>query len=156
MNDITLDAPRGRSGLDVIRGFITGELPPPGAVELLGIRMADAEHGRVVMTLVPDRRHDNPMGTMHGGVLATLLDSVMTCAVLTTLPAGRGCTTLEIKVNYLRAVTAASGELSAEGKIVQSGRRTAVAEGRVTDTAGKLCATASTTCLVFDVAEAAA
>ncbi len=153
MSEDTLAALRSCPGLDVLRDLIAGRLPPPGVVELIGIRMAAADRGRVVMTLLPDRRHDNPMATMHGGVLATLLDSVMGCAVHSTLPAGRGYTTLEIKVNYLRAVTPASGELVAEGTVVQSGRHTAVAEARVTDAAGRVCAIASTTCLVFDLAE---
>jgi uncharacterized protein (TIGR00369 family) len=80
-----------------------------------------------------------------------LLDSVLGCAVHTTLPAGRGYTSLEIKVNYVRAVTEASGELSAEGVVVHGGRRSAVAEAKVVDARGRLCATASTTCLVFDL-----
>jgi uncharacterized protein (TIGR00369 family) len=103
------------------------------------------------MKLTPAEYHYNPFGAMHGGILATLLDSVMACAVHTTLPKGRGSTSLEIKVNYVRAVTNASGELSAEGKIVHGGSRSAVAEARVVDAKGRLCATASTTCLVFDV-----
>ncbi len=103
------------------------------------------------MNLTPAEYHYNPIGTMHGGILATLLDSVMGCAVHTTLPRGRAYTTLEIKVNYVRAVTDASGELAAEGRVVHTGRRSAVAEGKVTDAKGRLCATASTTCLVFDL-----
>jgi uncharacterized protein (TIGR00369 family) len=153
MSDETLLALRTRPGLDLLRALVAGELPPPGAAILLGIHMVAADPGTVTMSLVPHPSHANPMGTMHGGILATLLDSVMGCAIHTTLPAGRGYTTLEIKVNYLRAVTAASGEITAIGQVVQSGRRTAVAEARVTDAAGKLCATASTTCLVFDLAE---
>ncbi|MEA2739079.1 MAG: hypothetical protein QOH05_2386 [Acetobacteraceae bacterium] len=88
---------------------------------------------------------------MHGGILATLLDSVMGCAVHSTLPKGRAYTSLEIKVNNVRAVTSESGELAAEGKIVHGGRRSAVAEAKVVDAKGRLCATASTTCLVFDL-----
>ena len=144
---------RTSSGLELMRAFVAGELPPPPAASLVGIRIVAAEPGRVTMSLLPGPEHNNPMETMHGGMIATLLDSVMGCAVHTTLAAGRGYTTLEIKVNYLRAVTASSGEITAEGKVVQSGRRTAVAEARVTDAAGRLCATASTTCLVFDLAE---
>ncbi len=93
----------------------------------------------------------NPIGSVHGGALATLLDSVMGCAVHSTLPAGRGYTTLEIKVNYLRAVTEVSGCVTATGRVVHAGRRQAVAEASLADEAGRLCATASTTCLVFDL-----
>jgi uncharacterized protein (TIGR00369 family) len=138
------------AGIDVMRGFLDGTLPPPPALTLIGMRMAEVDHGRIVMTLVPAAQHNNPMGTMHGGMLATLLDSVMACAVHSTLPAGRIYTTLEIKVNYLRAVTSASGELTAEGKIVHAGRRSAVAEGRVTDAKGRLVATGSSTCLIME------
>jgi uncharacterized protein (TIGR00369 family) len=103
------------------------------------------------MRMIPAEYHYNPLGSVHGGILATLLDSVMGCAVHSTLPKGRGYTSLEIKVNYVRAVTGESGELSAEGRMVHGGRRSAVAEGRVVDAKGRLCATASTTCLVFDL-----
>jgi uncharacterized protein (TIGR00369 family) len=108
----------------------------------------------VVMRLTPAEYHYNPIGTMHGGILATLLDSVMGCAVHSTLPKGRAYTSLEIKVNYVRAVTNESGELSAEGNVVHGGRRSAVAEAKVVDAKGRLCATASTTCLVFDLPQA--
>lgn len=140
------------TGLAIMQGFLDGSLPPPPALTLLGMRMAEAEHGRVVMTLTPTAHHNNPMGTTHGGILATLLDSVMGCAVHSTLPVGRVYTTLEIKVNYLRAAGPASGELRGEGKVVHAGRRSAVAEGRITDTAGKLVATASTTCIILETA----
>jgi uncharacterized protein (TIGR00369 family) len=155
MNAELSQPPATRTGLELMRGLADGSTALPGAATLIGIRMVAADPGTVTMALLPQASHANPMGTMHGGILATLLDSVMTCAVFTTLPAGRSCTTLEIKVNFLRPVTPASGELTAIGQIVQSGRRTAVAEARVTDAAGKLCATASTTCLILDSAPAA-
>ncbi len=122
---------------------------PIGA--LLGFEMGDIDPGRVSMTLLPGEHLSNPGGSMHGGMMATLLDSVMGCAVHSTVPLGRGYTTLEIKVNYLRAVTAASGLLTAVGMVVHGGRQMAVAEGRATDAAGRLVATASTTCLLFDL-----
>jgi uncharacterized protein (TIGR00369 family) len=139
------------AGIDLVRGLRDGTVPPPPAASLIGFSVAEVEEGRVVMRLAPAEYHYNPLGTMHGGILATLLDSVMGCAVHSTLPQGRGYTSLEIKVNYVRAVTNDSGELSAEGKIVHAGRRSAVAEARVVDANGRLCATASTTCLVFDL-----
>ena len=150
---LSAEAGRTMAGLDLMRALRDGTVPPPPVINLVGISLAEVDAGRVVMNLTPAEYHYNPLGTMHGGILATLLDSVMGCAVHTTLPKGRGYTSLEIKVNYVRAVTNASGELSAEGKIVHGGRRSAVAEARVVDAKGRLCATASTTCLVFDLAE---
>ncbi|GJD53637.1 1,4-dihydroxy-2-naphthoyl-CoA hydrolase [Methylobacterium crusticola] len=143
-------AAQGRDGLAFLRALVAGEVPPPPIVSLLGIALAAAETGCVTMRLPAGEHLYNPIGTVHGGVLATLLDSVMGCAVHSTLPAGRGYTTLEIKVNYLRAVTEASGTVTAVGRIIHAGRRQAVAEASLTDAAGRLCATASTTCLVFD------
>ncbi len=142
---------RGMAGLDLLRGLLDGTVPPPPFAELVGVSIAEVEEGRVVMRMIPAEYHYNPLGSVHGGILATLLDSVMGCAVHSTLPKGRGYTSLEIKVNYVRAVTGESGELSAEGRMVHGGRRSAVAEGRVVDAKGRLCATASTTCLVFDL-----
>jgi uncharacterized protein (TIGR00369 family) len=145
------EAARGMAGLELMQALRDGAVPPPPVIDLVGISLAEVEKGRVVMCLTPAEYHYNPIGTVHGGILATLLDSVMGCAVHTTLPKGRGYTSLEIKVNYVRAVTDASGELTAEGKIVHGGNRSAVAEARVIDSRGRLCATASTTCLVFDL-----
>jgi uncharacterized protein (TIGR00369 family) len=148
---LTAEAGRTMAGLDLMRALRDGSVPRPPVTDLVGISLAEVDAGRVVMNLTPAEYHYNPLGTMHGGILATLLDSVMGCAVHTTLPKGRGYTSLEIKVNYVRAVTNASGELTAEGKIVHGGNRSAVAEARVIDAKGRLCATASTTCLVFDL-----
>jgi uncharacterized protein (TIGR00369 family) len=147
---LTSDAAQAMSGLDLLRGLRDGSVPAAPIAALVGLSFAEVETGRVVMHLTPTEYHYNPIGSVHGGILATLLDSVMGCAVHSTLPKGRGYTSLEIKVNYVRAVTAGSGELSAEGKILHAGRRSAVAEGKVVDAKGRLCATASTTCLVFD------
>ncbi|UHC15648.1 PaaI family thioesterase [Methylobacterium currus] len=144
-------AGQGLAGLDFLRALIAGEVPPPPIVALMGIMLAEAEPGRVTMRMPAGEYLYNPIGSVHGGALATLLDSVMGCAVHSTLPAGRGYTTLEIKVNYLRAVTEASGCVTAVGRVVHAGRRQAVAEASLTDESGRLCATASTTCLVFDL-----
>jgi uncharacterized protein (TIGR00369 family) len=148
---LTADAGRAMAGLDLMRGLRDGTVPAPPFAELVGVSVAEVEEGRIVMRMTPAEFHYNPIGTVHGGILATLLDSVMGSAVHTTLPKGRAYTSLEIKVNYVRAVTNASGELSAEGTVVHSGSRSAVAEARVTDAKGRLCATASTACLVFDL-----
>ena len=169
MNDVTLrDAVRQRlvtwddpgsgahqrrsiSGLDLLRGIVDGTVPPPPVACLIGMDFVAVEHGSVALRLAPGEYLYNPMGVVHGGMIATLLDSAMGCAVHSTLPAGRGYTTLEIKVNYLRAVTAASGDLTAEGRVVHAGRRTGVAEAVLKDASGATCATASTTCLLFDL-----
>ena len=137
-------------GIDYLRAMAAGDLPRAPVASLLGMTLAEVEPGRVAMTLQPGGHLNNPNGTMHGGMIATLLDSVMGCAVHSTLPLGRGYTTLELKVNYLRGITAASGLVTGIGQLVHGGRQVAVAEGRATDAAGRLCATASTTCLVFD------
>ena len=107
------------------------------------------------MELRPDESQYNPIGSVHGGIIATVLDSVMGCAVHTKLPVGRGYTTLEIKVNYLRAVRDASGVMRAIGTVIHLGRQTAMAEARLVDEHGKLYAQSTTTCMVFDIPTAA-
>jgi uncharacterized protein (TIGR00369 family) len=148
---LTADSGRDMAGLDLMRGLLAGTVPQPPIAALVGLSMAEVDEGRIVMRLTPAEYHYNPIGTMHGGILATLLDSVMGCAVHSRLPKGRAYTSLEIKVNYVRAVTNDSGELSAEGTVVHAGRQSAVAEAKVIDAKGRLCATASTTCLLFDL-----
>ena len=144
-------AMHGLPGLAALRAMIGGEIPPPPIVALTGIRMLAAEAGVVTMAMEPGEYLYNPLGSVHGGAIATLLDSVMGCAVHSTLPAGRGYTTLEIKVNYLRAVTEATGTVTATGRVVHAGRQQAVAEARLVDAAERVLAVASTTCLVFDL-----
>lgn len=144
-------AGRGLAGIEHLRAMMAGDLPPPPVMALLGITLGAVEHGVVRMHLRAAEYLYNPIGSVHGGILATILDSVMGCAVHSTLPVGRGYTTLEIKVNYLRAVTDRSGEVTAEGRAVHVGRTTGVADARLFDANGRLYATASTTCLVFDL-----
>jgi uncharacterized protein (TIGR00369 family) len=138
------------SGLDLMR-WVQKERPTdiPSIGRLLGMRFDDVDNGRIVISL--DTRPDfaNPLGAVHGGIAATLLDSAMGCAVHTTLPAGVGYTTLELKVNYIRAVQTDGTTLTAEGTVIHAGRRTATAEGKVTDDRGKLIAHATTTCLIL-------
>ena len=147
----TAVAGRSMAGIDFMRALRDGAVPPPPAILLLGIEMTQVDPGRVVMRLAPEEHLYNPLGSVHGGLIATLLDSVMGCAVHSTLEAGRGYTTLEIKVNYVRAVSRAGGVVTAEGCVVHAGRQSAVAEAVLRDEKGRLCATASTTCLVFDL-----
>jgi uncharacterized protein (TIGR00369 family) len=137
------------SGIDYVRAIFAGELPPPPIAELMGFRGIEAEPGRAVFEIVPGERHYNPIGSVHGGVALTLLDSAMGCAVHTLLEAGVGYTTLEVKANFVRPILADTGPVRCEGVVLHAGSRVATAEGRVTDEAGRLLAHGTTTCLVF-------
>src|SRR5262245_8189795 len=120
-------------------------------MQLIGFDLVEVEHGRAVFEGTPAFQHYNPLGTVHGGYAATLLDSCMGCCVHTTLPKGMGYTTLEFKVSLLRPITSETGLVRAEGKIVGRAGRVATAEGRLSDRGGRLLAHATTTCLVFEV-----
>ncbi|MGO8949973.1 MAG: PaaI family thioesterase, partial [Ktedonobacterales bacterium] len=111
--------------------------------------LLEVDEGRALFVVQPAEYHYNPIGVVHGGLAATLLDSAMSCAIQTTLPAGVGYTTLEIKVNFVRPITLDSGELRCEGKVVHGGSRTATAEGQLLDQAGKLYAHGTTTCIIL-------
>ncbi|HLW91614.1 MAG TPA: PaaI family thioesterase [Roseiarcus sp.] len=139
------------SGLDFIRAIKEGAHPPPPMAELIGFGIAEAEQGRVVFAGTPTERHLNPMGVVHGGYAATLLDSCMTCAVQSALKPGFAATTLDLVIHFTKAATPQSGELRAEGKTVHVGRQFATAEGRLTDGKGRIIAHATTSCLVFSV-----
>ncbi|WP_394770457.1 PaaI family thioesterase [Lacisediminihabitans sp.] len=139
------------SGLEYIQALVDEAIPAPPIVHLMRMRPVAAEVGRVTFTCDPDESHYNPIGTVHGGLVCTLLDSVLGCAVQTTLPQGQGYTSLEIKVSYLRPVMADTGQLTAVGIVTKPGTRAAFAEGTVHDANGKLIATASSTLLVFPV-----
>jgi uncharacterized protein (TIGR00369 family) len=143
------EAARGLSGLEYLRKIVAGELPRPPFSALLNFGLAELGEGRAVFTTEPAEYHYNPIGVVHGGLAATLLDSAMGCAVHSMLPAGAGYTTLEIKVNYVRPLTAETGEVRCEAQVIHVGGRTATAEGKVIDAAGKLYAHATTTCLIF-------
>ena len=137
------------SGLAFVQGLASGTLPLNTIARTLGYDVTEAESGRVVVTLVPTDAHLNPAGTVHGGLTATLLDSCMGLAVLSTLGKGVSQTTLEFKISLLRPITQDTGEIRAEGKVLTSGRRVGIAEGRVTDGKGRLLAHGTTTCLIF-------
>jgi uncharacterized protein (TIGR00369 family) len=139
------------TGLEMLTAMIEGQLPAPPIMQLIGFDLAEVDKGRAVFEGTPALRHYNPLGTVHGGYAATLLDSCMGCAVHTTLPKGTGYTTLEFKVSLVRPITADTGPVRAEGLVISSGRRVATAEGRLTDARGRLLAHATTTCLVFEV-----
>ncbi|MGY1808810.1 PaaI family thioesterase [Blastococcus sp. SYSU D00669] len=140
-----------RSGLETMQAIRDGVLPPPPIARLLQMEFADVAEGRVEFRCSLDESVYNPIGVVHGGVVCTLLDSVLGCAVHTTLPQGTAYTSIELKVNYLRAVHATSGPLTAIGRVVKPGRRVAFAEGEVLDDAGRTVATASSSLLVFPI-----
>lgn len=137
------------TGLEHLRAIRDGALPPPPIASHFDFRIVEAEPGDVSFTCVPDESAYNPIGLVHGGLVCTLLDSVVGCAVQSTLPAGVGYTSIELSVSYLRPVRHDSGELRARGRVVKPGRRVAFAEGDVRDAAGKIVATATGSCLVM-------
>jgi len=138
-------------GHDQLAAMIAaGQNPPIG--ETLEFRLVELERGRVVFEGSPTRRMFNPIGSVHGGYAATLLDSACGCAVHSSLPAGQGYTTLELKVSYHRALSETSGPVRAEGKLVSLGRRVGFSEARLLDAQGRLCASATSTLLVFPMA----
>jgi uncharacterized protein (TIGR00369 family) len=139
------------SGIDYLRAMADGLLPPPPISGLMEFELASVDPGRVVFTCRPDESTYNPIGMVHGGLVCTLLDSVVGCALQSTLPQGKGYTSIEIKVNYLKAVRLTTGMLTATGTVVKSGSRVGFAEGVVTDPDGAVVATATSTLLVFDL-----
>ncbi len=142
-------AVRTMSGLDALRAMADRTLPPPPIATLMNMRITDVSEGRVVFVADPADFHYNPIGMVHGGLAATLLDSAMGCAVHSMLPAGVGYTTLEIKINYLRPMSGDTGTVRCEGTVIHLGNRIATAEARVVDATGKLYAHATTTCLIL-------
>lgn len=137
------------SGIEHLEAMRRGDLPPPPIAELFGFRIVDVAAGEVSFTYQPDESAYNPIGLVHGGLVCTLLDSVLGCAVQTTLPLGVTYTSIELKVNYLRPVHGDTGELRARGWVTKPGRRVAFAEGDVRDAGAKVVATASGSCLVM-------
>jgi uncharacterized protein (TIGR00369 family) len=146
---LSVDQLRELDGLDLFRGIIAGKIPAPPITATMGFWLKEAEQGRVVFAGTPERRHYNPIGSVHGGFAATLLDSAMSCAVHTHLKKGFGYTTVEFKVNFVRAITDTTGTVFCEGRSITVGSRIGTAEGRITDAAGKLYAHGTTTCLIF-------
>ena len=137
-----------RTGLEILRAMIDEALPHPPMADTLGFRLSEVSDGRAVFVSRPEEWLYNPIGVVHGGFAMTLLDSAMGVAVHTTLARGERYTTLETKVNFVRAITLDTGGVRCEGTIVHRGRRVATAEGRLVDSDGKLLAHGTTTCLV--------
>ena len=138
-------------GIDFVRAIFDGKLPVPPIMQTIEPFDSTAEPGVVVMYSVPGFRHYNPIGSVHGGYAATLLDSAMGLAVHTALPTGTGYTTLEFKVSFIKGMTEDTGPVRTEGRTLSVGRRAATAEARITDAKGRLLAHATTTCLVFEL-----
>ena len=137
------------SGAEFFAAVAAGTIPPPPVMRALDFDGVSFEAGRAAFRLTPREFHYNPLGTVHGGVFATLLDSACGCAVHTMLPAGIFYTSLDLSVKFLRPVTVDTGPITAEGTVVHLGRRTALAEGRITDAAGKVYVTATSSCLLL-------
>ncbi|MCW2813726.1 MAG: aromatic compound degradation protein PaaI [Nocardioides sp.] len=141
--------PLTMTGLEQLEAMVRGELPPAPIAATLGMENFGGEHGSIHVELVPQHAHYNPLGTVHGGVISTLLDTAAGCSVHSTLAAGEGYTSLDLTVKFLRAVTVESGRLRAEGRVIHRGRRTALAEATLYDAAGRQVAHATSTCMIF-------
>jgi uncharacterized protein (TIGR00369 family) len=141
----------GKTGLEVMQAMLRGELPYPPIAKTLSFQLIEVDAGRAMFQGTPGPDHLNPMGTIHGGWYATLLDSALGCAVHTMMPAGRGYTTAELGVNLVRAISSKAPRVRAEGKVIHCGRQLATAEARLYGPDGTLYAHATTTCLVFEL-----
>jgi uncharacterized protein (TIGR00369 family) len=140
------------SGIEMLRAMTRGELPPPPIMNTLEVTSFEVvAEGRAAFTMRAQEFHYNPIGSVHGGVISTLLDSAAGCAVHSTLPAGWGYTSLDLTTKFLRPVTVDSGELRAEGTVIHRGRTTALAEARLLDERGRLVAYASSSCVLFEL-----
>jgi uncharacterized protein (TIGR00369 family) len=147
--NVSADRQKEMSGLEFVRGLVDGTLPLNPMAELLGYDIVSVEPGRVTATAEPAARHLNPAGAVHGGLAATMLDSCMGLAVQSTPDQGLFSTTLEFKISFVRPITAETGTITAEGLVINCGRRIGVADGRLTDSRGRLLAHGTTTCLIF-------
>ncbi|HVP09320.1 MAG TPA: PaaI family thioesterase [Burkholderiales bacterium] len=142
-------AGKGLPGLEYMKQMIAGGIAPPPIMALMGYRLARVGEGLAVFECEPGEQHYNPIGVVHGGLAMTLLDSAMGCCVHTKLPANVGYTTLEVKINLVRAITAKTGTIRATGRVIHFGNKTATAEARLEDAAGKLYAHGTTTCIIL-------
>ncbi|TDD30102.1 PaaI family thioesterase [Kribbella turkmenica] len=139
------------SGLEMLQAMRDGKLPVPPILQLVGGTGLEVEEGKVTVLMPVAEFHYNPLGTVHGGIIATLLDTAAGCTVHSTLPAGVGYTSLDLMTRFVKPVTIASGLLRCEGAVISRGRRTAVAEARLYDERGTLLAHATSTCLIFEI-----
>ncbi len=146
---VTPEILKSYDGLGFLKAIIDGSVPNPPMSELLGFHLIEAEKGRAAFEGIPEFRHYNPIGTVHGGFAATLLDSALGCAIFSTLTKGEAWTTLELKLNFVRGMSKDTGPVRAEGRIIHRGRTVATSEGDLKDRDGKLYAHATTTCMIF-------
>jgi uncharacterized protein (TIGR00369 family) len=137
------------AGIDYVRAMAEGRVPAPPIARLMGFELEEVGEGRAVFAVTPGEQHYNPIGVAHGGLAATLLDSCMGCCIHTMLPQGRAFTTLEVKVNYVRPLTAETGRVRAIGTVIHIGGQVATAEGRIVDAGGKIYAHGTTTCILL-------
>jgi len=154
MNNISFgvvspDEIKSLSGYDFIKRMQEGQFPAPPIGKAMQFHLVEVEEGRVVFSAHPSADYYNPLGSVHGGYTSTLLDSCMGCAIHSSLPVGMTYTSLEIKINFVRAITSNTGLVRAEGKVISVGKRVGTAEGRLVDSHGKLYAHGTTTCLIF-------
>ena len=147
---VSADKQKAMTGLEFVQGLADRTLPLNTIAKTLGYEIAEAESGRVVVTAEPKDIHLNPAGTVHGGLAATMLDSCMGLAIQSTLEKGVGSTTLEFKISFVQPITPETGPIKAEGMVISRGRRVGTAEGRVTDSNGRLLVHGTTTCLIFE------
>ena len=147
---VSADRQNAMTGLEFVQGLAEGTLPLNTIARTLGYDIVAAENGRVVITAEPRDIHLNPAGTVHGGLAATMLDSCMGLAIRSTLGKGIDSTTLEFKISFARPITPATGLITAEGTVINCGRRIGIADGRVTDRNGRLLVHGTTTCLIFE------
>ena len=147
---VSADEQKEMSGLEFVQGLADGTLPLNTIARTLGYDVTEADSGRVVVTAEPKDIHLNPAGAVHGGLAATMLDSCMGLAIQSTLEKGVGSTTLEFKISFVRPITPETGPIKAEGTVISRGRRVGTAEGRVTDSKGRLLVHGTTTCLIFE------
>ncbi|MFF9838937.1 PaaI family thioesterase [Streptomyces sp. NPDC020422] len=145
----TSGAARTMAGLDFLREIATGRLPGAPIGALLGFALEEVEHGRAVFTFEPGEEHYNPIGSVHGGVYATLLDSAAGCAVHSTLPQGMAYTSLDLSTRFLRPITVETGKVRAIGTVLSQGRRTALAEAGLYDDQDRLLGHATSSCMIF-------
>jgi uncharacterized protein (TIGR00369 family) len=141
----------GKTGLEVMQAMLYGEIPYAAIAKTLDFAIMEVSPGRAMFQGTPLAQHLNPLGTIHGGWVATLLDSALGCSVHTMMPAGRGYTTAELSVNYVKGLTPRVGRVRAEGKVIHCGRQLATAEARLVGPDGTLYAHGTTTCLVFEI-----
>lgn len=148
---VTAGGAASMAGLEFLNAMIAGRFPPPPIAATLGFTLDEVEHGRAVFSMTPGEEHYNPIGSVHGGVYATLLDSAAGCAVHTTLPAGTAYTSLDLSTRFLRPIGFDTGRIRAVGRVRSQGRRTAMVEAELLDSQDRLLGHATSTCMIFPI-----